>query len=110
MGQRAFSGVKEATMKGFRYLDGTAILQLSEELCIGCGDCEQVCPHRILKISGGKAGIVDPNGCMECGACAKNCPVGAIFVNPDDGCGCATYIINSWMARFLGKKSSDCGC
>jgi ferredoxin len=47
---------------------------------------------------------------MECGACAKNCPVGAIYVNPDDGCGCAAYIINSWIARVRGKAPSGCGC
>jgi NAD-dependent dihydropyrimidine dehydrogenase PreA subunit len=97
-------------MQDFRYLDNTAILCLSVEKCIGCGNCELVCPHRIFVIREGKAEIVDPNGCMECGACAKNCPVGAIYVNPDDGCGCAAYIINSWIARVRGKAPSGCGC
>ncbi|MGW8193492.1 MAG: mercury methylation ferredoxin HgcB [Desulforhopalus sp.] len=97
-------------MKDFRYLDDTAILQLSRELCIGCGDCVTVCPHRVFVISGGKARIVDQNGCMECGACAKNCPVDAIYVNPDDGCGCAAYIITSWIAKIRGKTPSSCGC
>lgn len=97
-------------MKDFRYLDDTAILRLDEELCIGCGNCEQVCPHRIFLIADGKAQILDLNGCMECGACAKNCPVDAIYVNPDDGCGCAAYIINSWITRFRGKSPTECGC
>jgi NAD-dependent dihydropyrimidine dehydrogenase PreA subunit len=97
-------------MKDFRYLDETAILRLSEDLCIGCGSCEQVCPHRIFKVRDGKAEITDKNGCMECGACAKNCPTEAIFVNPDDGCGCAAYIIGSWIAKFRGKDPSECGC
>lgn len=97
-------------MKEFRYLDNSAILRLSVEKCIGCGNCELVCPHRIFVIREEKAEIVDPNGCMECGACAKNCPVGAIFVNPDDGCGCAAYIINSWIAKVRGKAPSGCGC
>lgn len=97
-------------MQDFRYLDNTAILRLSVEKCIGCGNCELVCPHRIFVIREEKAVIVDPNGCMECGACAKNCPVGAIYVNPDDGCGCAAYIINSWIAKVRGKAPSGCGC
>jgi ferredoxin len=97
-------------MKDFRYLDDTAILRLSEDKCIGCGNCEQVCPHCIFKVEDGKAKIIDRNGCMECGACSQNCPVDAIYVNPDNGCGCATYIINNWIARFLGKAPSGCGC
>lgn len=97
-------------MKDFRYLDDTAILRLSEEKCIGCGSCEQVCPHRIFTLEDGKARIIDRNACMECGACSKNCPTDAIYVNPDDGCGCAAYIINSWITRFRGKAPSDCGC
>lgn len=97
-------------MKEFRYLDNTAILKLSKETCIGCGNCETVCPHRIFKVIDKKAEIIDYNGCMECGACAKNCPVEAIYVNPDDGCGCAGYIINSWLSRVRGKNVPSCAC
>lgn len=97
-------------MRDFRYLDGAAILQLSEDKCIGCGNCQVVCPHRIFRVRDGKAEIVDRNACMECGACAKNCPTSAIYVNPDDGCGCASYIINSWVAGIRGKARSGCGC
>lgn len=96
-------------MKGFKYLDETVVLQISEELCIGCGNCEQVCPHRILQILDGKAQIVK-TGCMECGACVINCPTDAVYVNPDEGCGCAAYIINSWLARFRKTQPSNCGC
>jgi ferredoxin len=97
-------------MQDFRYLDDTAILRLSVDKCIGCGNCQVVCPHRIFLVRGGKAEIIDRNGCMECGACAKNCPTAAIYVNPDDGCGCAAYIIASWVAKIRGKSPSACGC
>jgi ferredoxin len=97
-------------MKNFRYIDDTAILKLDYEKCIGCGNCVTVCPHRIFVLQEKKAKIVDYNGCMECGACAQNCPVEAIFVNPDDGCGCAAYIINTWISRVRGKQVTICSC
>ncbi len=97
-------------MREFRYIDGAAVLRLYPEACIGCGMCVTVCPHRIFKLHQTKAEIVDYNACMECGACAANCPTEAIFVNPDDGCGCAALIINRWISRIRGKPASDCGC
>ena len=42
-----------------------------------------------------KADIVDRDACMECGACAANCPVEAVSVTP--GVGCAPYIIQTWI-------------
>jgi NAD-dependent dihydropyrimidine dehydrogenase PreA subunit len=97
-------------MKKLRYLDNTVVLELHQEKCIGCGNCELVCPHRVFRLDEKKATIIDRNGCMECGACAKNCPTDAIYVNPDEGCGCAAYIINSWLSRFTRKKSSRWSC
>jgi len=95
-------------MKDFRYLDNTAILRLNPEKCIGCGNCATVCPHRVFELRGKKAVIIDHDGCMECGACATNCPAAAIYVNPDDGCGCAAYIINHWIARLTGTSPKGC--
>jgi len=51
-----------------------------------------------------KAQIENKNRCMECGACAKNCPVNAITV--DAGVGCATAVIMGWLT---GKEPS-CDC
>jgi ferredoxin len=48
--------------------------------------------------------IVNRDACMECGACAKNCPVEALHVRP--GVGCAAAVINS----LLGRKKSSCCC
>jgi ferredoxin len=55
-------------------------------------------------MSGKKTRIDDVDGCMECGACAKNCPADAISVTP--GVGCASYIIQTWLK---GKDAAACG-
>lgn len=81
-----------AAMRGFRYLDNVTTLRLHVERCTGCLKCVEVCPHGVFLVSGGKARIVDRDACMECGACAMNCPVKAISV--DAGVGCATGLIN----------------
>ena len=90
-------------MKEFRYLPGVTTLQLDAEACIGCGNCEAVCPHGVVAMKQKKASIVDLDGCMECGACANNCPTNAIGVTP--GVGCAGYIIQTW---FKGKIPGAC--
>ncbi|RJP76763.1 MAG: 4Fe-4S dicluster domain-containing protein [Desulfobacteraceae bacterium] len=92
-------------MKDFRYLDGVTTLVLNEEKCIGCGECETVCPHGVFVLEKKKAVIVDKDGCMECGACALNCPVSAVEVTP--GVGCAAYIIQKWIK---GRNAAECGC
>jgi ferredoxin len=61
----------------------------------------------VFVVGGGKAEIVELDGCMECGACALNCPVRAIAV--DAGVGCAAGMINEWLDSLnLRKKDSSC--
>jgi NAD-dependent dihydropyrimidine dehydrogenase PreA subunit len=78
---------------------------LDEAACVGCGMCEIVCPHGVFFLHGKKARIHDLDGCMECGACAKNCPTDAIAVNP--GVGCASYIIQTWI-KGKGREAAVC--
>jgi len=91
-------------MEKFRYLPNVTTLELNPDLCIGCGECEKVCPHSVFKVIDKKATLADKNGCMECGACVKNCPANALSVTP--GVGCASYIIQSWIK---GKENASCG-
>jgi len=72
-------------MQDLRYLDGVSTLQLSQDLCVGCGLCMEVCPHGVFVLDGHKAHIQDLDGCMECGACVNNCPTSAISVTPGVG-------------------------
>lgn len=87
-----------------KYLKNVATLQYKSEWCIGCGRCEEVCPHRVFRMEGTKAILIDRDRCMECYACARNCAVHAIEVR--SGVGCAAAIIKS---RF-GIESKECSC
>ena len=82
-------------MKDFRYLQNVATLELSESACIGCGRCVEVCPHKVFSLAEKRARIVDFDGCMECGACAKNWPTAVIKV--DAGVGRAPGLISEWL-------------
>ena len=94
-------------MKGFRYLQDATTLVLREADCIGCGRCLEVCPHQVFVLEGKRARIQDRDACMECGACALNCPVKAISV--DAGVGCAAGLINEWLReKKLPSPGGNC--
>jgi len=91
-------------MPGLKYLKNVATLQLNEKRCIGCEMCVNVCPHAVFQVEGKKARIASRDDCMECGACAKNCPTMAISVHA--GVGCVTAIING----AIRGTEPDCDC
>jgi NAD-dependent dihydropyrimidine dehydrogenase PreA subunit len=90
---------------GLRYLPGVSTLQLDADKCNGCRVCQEVCPHGVFVIEDRKARIVDPDACIECGACALNCQPGALTVNA--GVGCASAIIRGWLTG--SEPTCDCG-
>ena len=85
------------------YSENTLILY--QELCNGCWMCLMVCPHGVFAQGNKRINIIKKSDCMECGACLKNCPTGAIEVN--SGVGCATAM---FIASLKGKKMEECSC
>jgi NAD-dependent dihydropyrimidine dehydrogenase PreA subunit len=86
------------------YLKNGETLALDVGSCSGCGMCIEVCPHDVFRLDGGSATIARREGCMECGACALNCPTGAVTVRA--GVGCATAILNG----LIRGTEPSCGC
>jgi NAD-dependent dihydropyrimidine dehydrogenase PreA subunit len=75
-----------------RYLESAVTLQFDPDRCNGCAMCTQVCPHAVFVMEDKRAVLADRGACMECGACARNCEMGAITVRV--GVGCAAGVIN----------------
>jgi heterodisulfide reductase subunit A len=50
---------------------------VDENLCIGCGLCEEICPYGAPKIEEGKSKVREIL-CRGCGSCAAECPGRAI--------------------------------
>jgi MinD superfamily P-loop ATPase len=46
------------------------------DACVGCGACAGNCPAGAIVDDGGKFKITD--ACMDCGSCAAGCPSSAI--------------------------------
>ncbi len=49
---------------------------VDQEICIGCGQCVDICPIEAIELDNDIAVISDE--CIECGACVNTCPTEAI--------------------------------
>ena len=45
--------------------------------CISCGACAQECPTGAIS-EGANHYEIDPDTCIDCGTCAETCPTGSI--------------------------------
>jgi iron only hydrogenase large subunit-like protein len=52
-------------------------LNINTAKCIGCVHCMTACPTRAIRVTGGKARIIDEL-CIDCGECFRFCPREAI--------------------------------
>jgi Fe-S-cluster-containing dehydrogenase component len=57
--------------------DKRGIVRLDKKLCVGCLSCVGFCPYVAMRMH---PEYVVPFKCVACGACAKQCPTGALSV------------------------------
>lgn len=52
---------------------------VDQELCIGCGTCQELCPA-VFEVQDDKAEVIDPDRCdtCQCEEAMNSCPVNAI--------------------------------
>jgi len=91
------SNTKEVKARDFdivRSAEEKRELSFSDDICIGCGICEKMCPVEaielgdigaIIRTGADKSKIeVDENKCVLCGMCSAGCPVDALDLKIDD--------------------------
>ncbi len=63
--------------------DHLRFVNVAPDRCIGCGNCESVCPTAAIVGKNNRRWstrhIPDPDRCIHCGQCLVNCPVAAIY-------------------------------
>jgi NAD-dependent dihydropyrimidine dehydrogenase PreA subunit len=59
------------------------IVNINDEMCLGCGACVEICPQHILYMDNNKdaAAVTDHRRCDRMKGCERVCPVGAIKID-----------------------------
>jgi Fe-S-cluster-containing dehydrogenase component len=57
--------------------DKRGVVRVDKDLCVGCLSCVGFCPYLAMRVHPDYA---VPFKCVACGACAKQCPTGALSV------------------------------
>ncbi len=52
------------------------VVNIDEDTCIACGQCEEECPVDALVVE--EVAEVDEDTCIDCGNCVDVCPVDAM--------------------------------
>lgn len=79
----------------FTRMEGITV-KVDEDLCVGCGECLEVCKFRGMKMIDGIANV-NQNRCLGCGRCENTCPNDAISIIIDE---------NSRVDELIAKLES----
>lgn len=78
------ASARAAILMANRKMKAEAITaRVNEDLCIGCGLCEELCPFGAHRIEEGKSKTIEAV-CRGCGVCAAECPRRAITMRHYD--------------------------
>ena len=67
------------SFKSLLGFNGRALFPAVNGKCVGCGDCERICPRHVIKIADKRADI-DLSGCIRCYCCHEMCRYGAMYL------------------------------
>ena len=59
--------------------DGDNFVEIDLDLCIGSGECTNICPVGVYNLVDGKVQADNIAECIGCGACQDVCPSKAIL-------------------------------
>jgi NADPH-dependent glutamate synthase beta subunit-like oxidoreductase/coenzyme F420-reducing hydrogenase delta subunit len=75
-------GSAPASCQGGTYEGSTFTVSVDEQLCRGCGLCEELCAYHAVRVTyrsqGYFSAVVDADACRGCGCCVSVCPTGAM--------------------------------
>jgi len=63
--------------------DEQGVATVDRDTCVGCGQCVEICPSKVLELDDGAARRTDGifMGCIACGHCMMVCPTESISVS-----------------------------